>query len=79
MYGDGVKLPFKLDLNFYPEREDEAHWTLMQMFDGRSRAMLKRLLRRPAEKNGGGLRAMDSRARELFGSFAVTNFTRNER
>jgi hypothetical protein len=28
-------LPFVLDLNFYPEREDEAHWTLMQMFDGR--------------------------------------------
>jgi hypothetical protein len=24
----------KIDLNFYPEREDEAHWTLMQMFDG---------------------------------------------
>jgi hypothetical protein len=29
-----TKLPFELDLNFYPEREDEAHWTLMQMFDG---------------------------------------------
>jgi hypothetical protein len=28
-------LPFELDLNFYPEREDEAHWTLMQMFNGR--------------------------------------------
>jgi hypothetical protein len=24
----------KLDLNFYPEREDGAHWALMQMFDG---------------------------------------------
>jgi hypothetical protein len=101
-------LPFKLDLNFYPEREDEAHWALMQMFDGhgdyptnipltahargfvpsiqensgkhikirwldagrrytlvisrspsdirardKSRATLKRLLRSPAEKNGG--------------------------
>jgi hypothetical protein len=28
-------LPFALDLNFYPEQQDEAHWTLMQMFDGR--------------------------------------------
>jgi hypothetical protein len=26
-------LPFKLDFNFYPEREDEAHRTLMQIFN----------------------------------------------